>query len=30
MYFMHFWAHDAPERVAQGLRAAFDAMKGIP
>ena len=30
LYFMHFWAHDAPDRVAQGLRAALDAMKGTP
>jgi hypothetical protein len=30
LYFMHFWAHDAPDRVAQGLRTALDAMKGTP
>jgi hypothetical protein len=30
VYFMHFWAHDAPDHVAQGLRAALDAMKGTP
>jgi len=30
LYFMHFWAHDAPSHVAQGLRAALDAMKGTP
>ena len=30
VYFMHFWAHDAPDRVAHGLRAALDAMKGTP
>jgi hypothetical protein len=30
LYFMHFWAHDTPDRVAQGLRAALDAMKGTP
>ena len=29
LYFMHFWAHDAPDRVAQGLRAGLDA-KGTP
>ena len=27
LYFMHFWADDAPEKVAGGLRAALDAMK---
>ncbi len=27
LYFMHFWADDAPARVAAGLRAALDAMK---
>jgi hypothetical protein len=26
LYFMHFWAHDTPERVAGGLKAALDAM----
>jgi hypothetical protein len=30
LYFMHFWAHDSPGHVAQGLRAALDAMKGTP
>lgn len=30
LYFMHFWAHDAPDHVAQGLRAALGAMKGNP
>jgi hypothetical protein len=30
LYFMHFWAHDSPERVARGLRAGLDAMKGNP
>lgn len=30
LYFMHFWAHDTSDRVAQGLRAALDAMKGNP
>jgi hypothetical protein len=30
LYFMHFWAHDAPDHVAQGLRAALNAMKGNP
>jgi hypothetical protein len=27
LYFMHFWAYDAPENVAKGLRAGLDAMK---
>jgi hypothetical protein len=27
LFFMHFWAHDSSEKVAQGLRAALDAMK---
>jgi hypothetical protein len=26
VYFMHFWAHDTPERVAAGLKAGLDAM----
>lgn len=26
LYFMHFWAHDTPERVAAGLKAGLDAM----
>jgi hypothetical protein len=26
LYFMHFWAHDTPDRVAAGLKAALDAM----
>lgn len=30
VYFMHFWAHGALDHVAQGLRAALDAMKGNP
>jgi hypothetical protein len=30
VYFMHFWAHAAPEQVALGLRAALNAMKGNP
>ena len=30
VYFMHFWAHDSTDHVAQGLRAALDAMKGNP
>ena len=24
LFFMHFWAHDDPPRLAQGLRAALD------
>jgi hypothetical protein len=28
LYFMHFWAHDTPDRVAVGLKAALDAMGG--
>lgn len=28
LYFMHFWAHDTPDRVAAGLKAALDAMGG--
>jgi len=27
LYFMHFWAHDALENVAKGLRAGLDAMQ---
>jgi hypothetical protein len=27
LFFMHFWIHDAPEKVAKGLKAALDAMK---
>lgn len=27
LYFMHFWADDAPQKVAAGLRAGLDAMK---
>ena len=30
LYFMHFWAHDSPDRVAQGLKAGLDAMTGTP
>lgn len=30
MYFMHFWAHDSPDRVAQGLKAGLDAMTRSP
>ena len=30
VYFMHFWAHDSTDHVAQGLRAALNAMKGNP
>jgi hypothetical protein len=30
LYFMHFWAHDSPDRVAQGLKAGLDAMTGSP
>ncbi|WP_447986859.1 DUF1259 domain-containing protein [Nitrospira sp. Nam74] len=30
LYFMHFWAHDAPDRIARGLRAGLDAMNGTP
>jgi hypothetical protein len=26
LYFMHFWAHDTPDRVAAGLKAGLDAM----
>jgi hypothetical protein len=26
LFFMHFWAHDFSEKVAQGLRAGLDAM----
>jgi hypothetical protein len=26
LYFMHFWAHDTPERVSAGLKAGLDAM----
>jgi hypothetical protein len=26
LYFMHFWAHDTPARVAAGLKAGLDAM----
>jgi hypothetical protein len=29
VYFMHFWAHEAPDHVAQGLRAALDAMMTV-
>ena len=28
LYFMHFWAHDTPEKVAKGLEAGLEAMKG--
>jgi hypothetical protein len=24
LYFLHFWAHDTPEHVAEGLRRALD------
>jgi hypothetical protein len=27
LFFMHFWAHDTPEKVAQGLKAGLEAMK---
>lgn len=27
LLFMHFWAHDTPEKVAQGLKAGLDALK---
>lgn len=27
LFFMHFWAHDTPEKVARGLKAGLDAMK---
>jgi hypothetical protein len=27
LYFMHFWAHDTPEKVAGGLKAALLAMR---
>jgi hypothetical protein len=27
LYFMHFWAHDTPDKVAQGLKAGLDKMK---
>ena len=27
LFFMHFWAHDTQEKVAQGLKAGLDAMK---
>lgn len=31
LYFMHFWAHGSPERVATGLKAALDLMgQGSP
>ena len=30
LYFMHFWAHDSPDRVAQGLKAGLDAMTRSP
>ncbi len=30
LYFMHFWAHDTPERVAAGLKAGLDAMGKKP
>jgi len=30
LYFMHFWAHDTSDRVAQGLKAGLDAMTGRP
>jgi hypothetical protein len=30
LYFMHFWAHDNPQRVAEGLKAALDAMGKTP
>ena len=30
VYFMHFWAHDAADQVARGLKAALDAMKRNP
>lgn len=28
LYFMHFWAHDTPDRVAAGLKAALDRTAG--
>jgi hypothetical protein len=33
LYFMHFWANDTPQRVAEGLKAALDTMEkpsGMP
>jgi hypothetical protein len=30
LYFMHFWAHDSVDSVANGLRAGIDAMKRNP
>ena len=30
LYFMHFWAHDTVDSVANGLKAGIDAMKGKP
>lgn len=27
LFFMHFWAHDTPEKVARGLKAGLDAME---
>jgi hypothetical protein len=27
LFFMHFWVHDTPEKVAQGLKAGLEAMK---
>jgi hypothetical protein len=27
LFFMHFWAHDTPEKVAHGLKAGLEAMK---
>lgn len=27
LFFMHFWAHDTPEKVTQGLKAGLEAMK---
>ena len=30
LYFMHYWAHDTPGRVAAGLKAALDAMGQKP
>jgi hypothetical protein len=28
LYFLHFWAHETPDTVAQGLRAALDVLSG--
>ena len=30
LYFMHFWAHDTPARVAAGLKAALDTRGSKP